>query len=636
MYKHVNVNNFTDSWADGLAFCALLHSFHPDLITYDTLNPDNKAENLKLGFDVAEKLGIPRLLEPDDMLIATGPDKFSVITYLSQFFHHFKGASNEQININLGPDSKHDDEAIRKRKEQMEADLKKRAKKCSKCSEPLSGTAIEALGTTWHQKCFVCFACDKPFQDNKFINVENKPYCQPCGKKAFKAKTQPKDSTSNPPCAKCGELCENETVEALKQSWHVKCFVCTMCSKSFGNNKFINVDSKPYCEQCGRKAFVSGRMQRRNSTADLKKAAETPAEPDDDTPPTPTPAPTPAKAKVGSPLINSGGQVPTVSGMMRSQSASFQKPAQVVPESTKDAESYRPKLAATGGGMADRLAAFQKKPDETAKPATSPSGPARDVTRAKSAIFEKKPGDADEAKKKLEAKKKEEEELERIREEKKKQRLVEEEKRKKEKEQEENLRKEQEAQEKAKREEGRKKREDERKKKEEEEEAAEQARQTERKKKEDAKKQQLAEEEEAERKREEEKKRKEEERKQQLAAEEARKLEEAKQALARQVEDEARQIREKADKEREERRKQLEKEAQEEDEKLKRELEERKRKREEARKKIEEDEERERLAAEERKKERERCPTTIHYVPYARQGLYSSLRGAMVTALKDL
>jgi hypothetical protein len=92
------------------------------------------------------------------VLIATGPDKFSVVTYLSQyapyfflyayfamsnyhvrFFHHFKGATSEpQININA-TDPKHDDEAIRKRKEQMEADLKKRSKKCSKCSEPLSG-----------------------------------------------------------------------------------------------------------------------------------------------------------------------------------------------------------------------------------------------------------------------------------------------------------------------------------------------------------------------------------------------------------------------------------------------------------------------------------------------------------------
>lgn len=59
----------------GLAFCALLHSFHPDLIPYDTLNQEDKAENLKLAFDVAEKLGIPRLLEPDDSMFITSYSK---------------------------------------------------------------------------------------------------------------------------------------------------------------------------------------------------------------------------------------------------------------------------------------------------------------------------------------------------------------------------------------------------------------------------------------------------------------------------------------------------------------------------------------------------------------------------------
>jgi uncharacterized CHY-type Zn-finger protein len=463
MYKHVNVTNFTDSWADGLAFCALIHSFHPDLIPYDTLKPEDKKENLKLAFDVAEKLGIPSLLEPEDMLIASGPDKFSVITYLSQFFHHFKGATSEPINV--PQTAAHDDDAIRKKREQMEADLKKRSKKCTKCSEPLSGTAIEALGTTWHQKCFVCYACDKPFQDNKFINVDNKPYCQPCGKKAFKAKTQPKESTANPPCAKCGELCEKETVEALGQSWHVKCFVCTMCSKAFGGNKFINVDNKPYCEQCGRKAFVSGRMQRRNSTADLKKVAaaanddDEEKEKDKEKESAPTPKPKAGGSFVGA---AQGG-----SALARSASVQIQKPAQVIPETSKEAETYRPKMAAAGIGMADRKAAFQKPKEEPAKPEPArPAAGSRDMNRAKSAFFEKK---MEEAKKPEIAKK--EEELERIREEKKKQRLAEEERQKKAKEEEEAKRKEQEELEKAKREEARRKREEERKKKEEEEEA---------------------------------------------------------------------------------------------------------------------------------------------------------------------
>ena len=54
-----------------MAFCALLHSFHPDQIPYDTLKPEDKTENMKLAFDVAEKLGIPRLLEPEDSMFVS-------------------------------------------------------------------------------------------------------------------------------------------------------------------------------------------------------------------------------------------------------------------------------------------------------------------------------------------------------------------------------------------------------------------------------------------------------------------------------------------------------------------------------------------------------------------------------------
>jgi len=326
------------------------------------------------------------------MHIASGPDKFSVVTYLSQFFHHFKDKVGDTM-INAIPQSaEKQEEELRKKRDQMEAEYKRRSKKCSKCTEPLSGTAIEALGTTWHQKCFVCFACDNPFQDNKFINVDNKPYCQPCGKKAFKAKTQPKDSTANPPCAKCGELCENDTIEAINQSWHVKCFVCSMCSKSFGGKKFINVDSKPYCEQCGRKAFISGRMQRRNSSADLVKAAA--ASGDADAGDKDEEAAASPKPKLGGSALSSSGGITSQSGsgLVRSQSALFQKPAQVIIEAAKEAETFRPKLAAPGGGgMADRVAAFQKK-DDTPSPKSEAARPgsSRDLTRSRSAAFEKK------------------------------------------------------------------------------------------------------------------------------------------------------------------------------------------------------------------------------------------------------
>jgi len=67
-YKGVSVTNFTTSWWDGLAFCALVHRHAPYAIDFDSLSPENKAHNLKLAFDTAEKLGVERFLDWEDMI----------------------------------------------------------------------------------------------------------------------------------------------------------------------------------------------------------------------------------------------------------------------------------------------------------------------------------------------------------------------------------------------------------------------------------------------------------------------------------------------------------------------------------------------------------------------------------------
>ena len=80
-YEGVRVSNFTKSFWDGLAFCALVHHYHPRLIDFAALQAADKEHNLRLAFDTAEKLGVERLLDEEDML-AYPPERLSVITYL--------------------------------------------------------------------------------------------------------------------------------------------------------------------------------------------------------------------------------------------------------------------------------------------------------------------------------------------------------------------------------------------------------------------------------------------------------------------------------------------------------------------------------------------------------------------------
>jgi hypothetical protein len=81
------VENWTDNWADGLAFCALLHTFVPDKIPMHELKTktkEDKINNLKLAFRVGEELGAQALLDPED--VVTYQDERSIILYVSGLY----------------------------------------------------------------------------------------------------------------------------------------------------------------------------------------------------------------------------------------------------------------------------------------------------------------------------------------------------------------------------------------------------------------------------------------------------------------------------------------------------------------------------------------------------------------------
>ncbi|KAG0704246.1 calponin homology domain-containing protein [Suillus ampliporus] len=89
-YKEVNVQDFSISWSDGLALCALIHCHRPDLLDYDKLDKSDRHGNTRLAFQVAaDHLGVPQLLEVEDLCDSTRPDERSVMTYIASYFHAF-------------------------------------------------------------------------------------------------------------------------------------------------------------------------------------------------------------------------------------------------------------------------------------------------------------------------------------------------------------------------------------------------------------------------------------------------------------------------------------------------------------------------------------------------------------------
>ncbi|XP_062916024.1 spectrin beta chain, non-erythrocytic 4-like isoform X1 [Mobula hypostoma] len=88
-YPGVNIQNFTSSWRDGLAFNALIHKHRQDLIDFSKLQKSNSTFNLQQAFSVAEqRLGVAKLLDPEDVN-TENPDEKSIITYVVSYYHYF-------------------------------------------------------------------------------------------------------------------------------------------------------------------------------------------------------------------------------------------------------------------------------------------------------------------------------------------------------------------------------------------------------------------------------------------------------------------------------------------------------------------------------------------------------------------
>ncbi|XP_032432137.1 cytospin-B isoform X1 [Xiphophorus hellerii] len=89
-YPNIDVTNFSSSWSDGLAFCALLHTYLPAHIPYQELISQDKVRNLTLAFQAAESIGIKTSLDIEELMKTDRPDWQSVMQYVSQIYKYFE------------------------------------------------------------------------------------------------------------------------------------------------------------------------------------------------------------------------------------------------------------------------------------------------------------------------------------------------------------------------------------------------------------------------------------------------------------------------------------------------------------------------------------------------------------------
>lgn len=144
-------------------------------------------------------------------------------------------ARSSGTGASVGPPQPSDQDTLVQRAEHIPAG--KRTPMCAHCNQVIRGPFLVALGKSWHPEEFNCAHCKNTMAYIGFVEEKGALYCELCYEKFFA-----------PECGRCQRKILGEVINALKQTWHVSCFVCVACGKPIRNNVFHLEDGEPYCE----------------------------------------------------------------------------------------------------------------------------------------------------------------------------------------------------------------------------------------------------------------------------------------------------------------------------------------------------------------------------------------------------
>ncbi len=182
-YEGVSIVNMSTSWRSGLGFCAVIHHFRPDLLDFSSLDPEDALGNNRLAFEVAEQhLGIPALLDPQDMVELELLDRLSILTYLSQFFQVFRGSTAKGSGRPQRTGSSRSASEVgspAKIKASLQPGGGRRLNEpCRVCGKPVF--ILERLnvgGRLLHRTCFRCARCRAQLNVVSYYETEAGQFC---------------------------------------------------------------------------------------------------------------------------------------------------------------------------------------------------------------------------------------------------------------------------------------------------------------------------------------------------------------------------------------------------------------------------------------------------------------------------
>ncbi|EPY75940.1 hypothetical protein CB1_001533084 [Camelus ferus] len=101
---------------------------------------------------------------------------------------------------------------------------------CQRCQARFAPAEriVNSSGELFHEHCFVCAQCFRPFPEGLFYEFEGRKYCEHDFQMLFA-----------PCCGSCGEFIVGRVIKAMNSNWHPGCFRCELCDVELADLGFV-------------------------------------------------------------------------------------------------------------------------------------------------------------------------------------------------------------------------------------------------------------------------------------------------------------------------------------------------------------------------------------------------------------